>query len=420
MTIAPEEVMMLNFLLEDKSPGAVPLDHFIARALRALRSHLGLETAFVSRHIDGKRVMQCVDSARKAGVRLDAGVSAGQAGEGLQKAPAEVCVPICMHDGAVYGALTCVNAPGAPALKEGDLRMIRVFAEMLAEHIEAGEKVAANRRELIARIEGVLGGGGVSFLYQPIFDIKRAQIIGFEALARFPGTAPRGPELWFSDAARVALDVALERTVLVKALEGFAQLPADVFIGFNMSPAMVLSGQLDAAFSGMPLDRVLIEINEHVSFRQYDELASSLAPMRERGLRVSVDEAGGGLESYRHVLSLKPDIIKLNRSLVRNIDNDAPRRALVAGLIQFAREQQSTIIAEGIETAAQLTVLRALGVTRMQGYLLGRPAPLEAAAALCQSFRSAVPHTQVESLEIEPQLTGSAAVQRSVLARSAA
>lgn len=400
--IAPDEVLMLNFMLEDKSPGAVPLDHFIARALRALRTHLALETVSVSQHVDGRQVTRCVDSARKTGAELGASAACTHDVEGLRQAPTDVSVPLCMHDGTVYGTLTCAGTPAALPFKDADLRMIRVFAEMLAEHIEAGEKAAASRRELISRIEGVLGGGGVSFLYQPIFDIKRARIIGFEALARFPGTPARGPEKWFSDAARVALDVALERTVLMKGLDGFAQLPEDVFIGFNMSPAMVLSGQLDAAFSGMPLDRLLIEINEHMSFRLYDELAKSLAPMRARGLRVSVDEAGGGLDSYRHVLSLKPDIVKLNRNLVRNIDSDAPRRALVAGLIQFGGEQQSTIIAEGVETAAQLTALKALGVTKMQGYLLGRPATLEAAAALCQSRRSPGPDAQLESLVIEP------------------
>ena len=109
-------------------------------------------------------------------------------------------------------------------------------------------------------------------------------------------------------------------------------------------------------------------------------------PLREQGLRISVDDTGAGISSFRHILILKPDIIKLHMSLTRGIDSDAARRALASALIQFAKENGSEVIAEGVETAAELKALRALGVMRAQGYFLGRPAPLATAAALCRRY----------------------------------
>lgn len=105
-----------------------------------------------------------------------------------------------------------------------------------------------------------------------------------------------------------------------------------------------------------------------------------LAPLRSRGLRLAVDDAGAGFASFRHILQLKPDIIKLDISITRDIDTQVSRRALAAALIRFAQETGSKIVAEGVETEAELAVLRGLSVDKAQGYLIGRPVPLAAAA----------------------------------------
>jgi EAL domain-containing protein (putative c-di-GMP-specific phosphodiesterase class I) len=107
-----------------------------------------------------------------------------------------------------------------------------------------------------------------------------------------------------------------------------------------------------------------------------------LRPLRARGLRLAVDDAGAGYASFRHILRLRPDHIKLDMSLTRNIDTDKSKRALALALIEFARETGSELIAEGIETQGELATLRELGVMRGQGYLLGRPAPFSAAQQL--------------------------------------
>ena len=412
MSAAANEILMLNFLVEDKTPQAVSLDQILARALRALRTHLGMDIAFISELRDGRRVFRLVDAApgntavqmggsdlledsycqRVIDLRLPelipdtSQVPAAMELVATTLLPigAHLCVPIRLYDGSVYGTLVGVSAEPKPSLNQRDLSMMRVFAEMASEHIEADLLANKQRLELGARVRSVLSGEAISLVYQPVFDLKQAQVVGFEALARFTTAPARSPDAWFADAAAVDLDIPLEMKVIEKALASFTSLPTGVYVGFNVSPNIVINGQLEKAFQSSQLERIVLEINEHVSIREYDEIAKALAPLREQGLRISVDDRGAGISSFRHVLSLKPDIIKLNMSLTRGIDSDAASRALVAALLQFAKENGMEVIAEGVETAAELKALRALGVTKAQGYFLGRPAPLATAAGLCR------------------------------------
>ncbi|WP_313328822.1 EAL domain-containing protein, partial [Stutzerimonas balearica] len=119
---------------------------------------------------------------------------------------------------------------------------------------------------------------------------------------------------------------------------------------------------------------------EHACICDYERVEDELRPLRERGLRLAVDDAGAGYASFRHILRLRPDVIKLDGSLINNLDGDSNCRALAAALIRFAAETGSKVVAEGVETEEELAVLRTLGVKKAQGYLLGRPAPLGAAS----------------------------------------
>ncbi len=146
-----------------------------------------------------------------------------------------------------------------------------------------------------------------------------------------------------------------------------------------MSPDTIL----DAAFMDLfalptPLDRVVLEITEHAAINCYPDVLSAMRSLRDRGLRIAVDDVGAGYSSLRHILSLAPDIIKLDMSIVRNIDADNSRRALAAALIGFARATGCKVVAEGVETASELSVLRELGINKAQGYFLGKPMQIDA------------------------------------------
>ena len=386
MTIAPSDLLLLNFLVEDKKPGAVPVEALLGRALRALRAYLSVDVALITEMVDGKSVIRFADcTSDDARLRVGAAdpfdhapCSAGRSGGN------HLCVPIEIDGGRIYGSLICAGPRSEAVLHARDVSMIRVFAELAAEHIEADLHATQSTRSLVTSIEHVIAGDGVSFQYQPVYDVARGHVVGFEALARFAGTPPRSPDLWFADAARVGLDGELSARLVETAIQSFERLPQSVYIGFNVSPNIVVNGQLGRVFADVPLERIVLEINEHLFNRQYDEMAKVLAPMRAQGLRISVDDAGGGVESFRHILQLRPDIIKMHMSLVRNIHQDTARNALATALIQFGREQRCEMVAEGVETAAELAALKAMGVTRMQGYLLGRPASLDDAAELCE------------------------------------
>jgi EAL domain-containing protein (putative c-di-GMP-specific phosphodiesterase class I) len=158
-----------------------------------------------------------------------------------------------------------------------------------------------------------------------------------------------------------------------KVLESFEEFPSNVYISLNASPATILSGEFTTLLRKAPRDRLVLEITEHAAVEDYAALGEALAPLRRTGVRVAIDDAGAGYASLQHIVRLSPDIIKLDMSLTRGIDTNLARRALASALVFFARETDCIIIAEGIETAAELEVLKLLGVSRGQGYFLGRP-----------------------------------------------
>ena len=121
----------------------------------------------------------------------------------------------------------------------------------------------------------------------------------------------------------------------------------------------------------------MLEVTEHASVRDYDLITEALEPMRAKGLLLAVDDAGAGYASFRHILKLKPDVIKLDGSLIRNIDTSRDCRALASALIRFGQDTGCKIVAECVETEAELAILRELQVSKAQGYLLGSPMPLD-------------------------------------------
>jgi EAL domain-containing protein (putative c-di-GMP-specific phosphodiesterase class I) len=149
-----------------------------------------------------------------------------------------------------------------------------------------------------------------------------------------------------------------------------------MYLAINVSPETVLAGQLDDVLDDVAVERIVLEITEHAAIASYEQLAAALDPLRARGLRVAVDDAGAGYASFRHILRVRPDLIKLDMALTREIDRDHARRALASALITFARETGTSIVAEGVETFEELRTLRQLGVRVAQGYHLGRPGPL--------------------------------------------
>jgi EAL domain-containing protein (putative c-di-GMP-specific phosphodiesterase class I)/CheY-like chemotaxis protein len=248
------------------------------------------------------------------------------------------------------------------------------------------EHLDDRRRESVQGIEDVLRTpGAFSIVYQPIFELGSALVVGAEALSRFAVPPPRPPDVWFGEAAKVGMGSVLEIAAASAGLAGLMELPFHAYLAINMSPATILDPMFVGLFADAAVDRVVLEVTEHAQVEDYDLLAAALRPFRERGLRLAVDDAGSGYSGLRHILQLAPDIVKLDIELTRGIDRDRARRALAQAMITFAEAMDLMIVAEGIETIEQLEALQALGVPWGQGFFLARPKPLPLATTAARA-----------------------------------
>lgn len=243
-------------------------------------------------------------------------------------------------------------------------------SQLRREEIEAEERDA--RR---GEIERFVAGDGLSMVFQPIVDLRSGAMVGMEALARFRSFPLRPPNEWFAQAVALEMGVELELASVRQALASLPRLAPDAFLSINCSHRAAVSPQFASALA-LDAERIVIEITEHEAVEDYHDLLAALADLRSQGVRVAIDDAGAGFASLRHTLQIAPDIVKLDISLTRDIDHDHGKRALATALIAFAEEMEISIVAEGIETAAELDTLLALSVPFGQGYYLAEPAPL--------------------------------------------
>ena len=227
------------------------------------------------------------------------------------------------------------------------------------------------------QIADMIDARSFSIAFQPIYSLGSGALVGVEALARLDPDVDLPPDLWFAEAWAVGLGHDLELTVVATALERSRHRPPGTYLSINLSPSVAMHRRfVDLIGDDAPRDLV-VELTEHYAVKDYEVLNEHLASLRAGGLRVAVDDVGAGYASFRHVLKLHPDVIKLDVSLTAGIDSDPSRRALAAGLVAVAGELGATVVAEGIETVAQLRCLTDLGVEHGQGFFLGRPGPLE-------------------------------------------
>lgn len=240
----------------------------------------------------------------------------------------------------------------------------------------AAEREDRERDRVLRQLRAIDEHRGLSIVYQPIVDLTSERLVGVEALARFDLTPPGPPDRWFDLAASVGLAVELELLAARRALAHLGDLASGMFLSINLSPDTLLSEELEALVGEHPAGRLVLELTEHSRVDDYQAVEARIARLRERGVRFAVDDAGAGWSSMQHVVRIHPDFIKLDIDLTRSIESSPQLRALATAIVAFAREVGSTVVAEGIETAAQLDTLRRLGVALGQGFLLGRPQQL--------------------------------------------
>jgi EAL domain-containing protein (putative c-di-GMP-specific phosphodiesterase class I) len=228
-----------------------------------------------------------------------------------------------------------------------------------------------------ARIRHVCAHAEVETVFQPLIRLESNECIAYEALSRFPDDVDWTTSEWFATARDLGEGAALELAAIRAALGHLDRIPPETALAINVSPAVAVTDeffQLAAPFAY----RLIIELTEHEPVDDYATVVDALDDLRHLGARIAIDDVGAGFASLRHILRLAPDIVKLDLSLTHGMEDGSGAHALTSAMVGFAADTGALIAAEGIETRAELELLRKLGIDHGQGYLLGRPGPLNA------------------------------------------
>jgi EAL domain-containing protein (putative c-di-GMP-specific phosphodiesterase class I)/DNA-binding response OmpR family regulator len=266
------------------------------------------------------------------------------------------------------------DGPTPPRLRDLTLAAVIDFAAVLGAALGAQLAAQGASQAEENRLRRILTNVEFASVFQPIVDLGSREVVGYEALTRFDDGTP--PDVRFAEAAAAGLGADFELQAITLAAERAASLPAGAYVAFNISPDVVVSA-MERLRASLPVGRpVVLEVTEHVPIVDYRQLREAVKSLGD--VRLSVDDAGAGFASMRHILELQPAFAKLDMSLVRGIDGDELRQALAAGLAYYAIRSRFRLIAEGVEEEAEAEILQTLGVDFGQGYLFGRPEPAPA------------------------------------------
>jgi EAL domain-containing protein (putative c-di-GMP-specific phosphodiesterase class I) len=390
----------------------------VGRVLKTVRKYLGMDVAFIAQFRDRDRVFETVDAEPGAPLQdgftmpLDQGycmklvrgelprvipdTGRSSAAMSIPETAAipigsHIGVPIVLESGELYGTLCCFSYLPDQTLGDRELKMLQAFAEVVATRISETRAMQRNKTRRIDEVRSAMAAGAPRIVFQPIYQLKTLELAGVECLSRFDLEPYQSPDKWFALAHEVGLGLELERAAIERGLGARDQFQGSLFLGINGSPELIVSPALASVLPRGDLSRIMLEITEHAVVADYEHLVAALEPLRVRGLRIAIDDAGAGYASMLHIVNLHPDLIKLDMSLTEHIDTDPRRRALARALIAFARDIGSGICAEGVETEGELEMLRSLGVDLAQGYYLSKPLLLEEAVRLQGSRSLATP-----------------------------
>jgi len=406
---------LIQRVMTQVGTASTAIDRNIEQILRAVHDHLKMDVSFVSEFGTRDRVFrQVINDGGRVALRsgdtmpMDAGyclrVVQGKVPQLIPdtaRVPAaleipettalpigsHMSVPIVLTDGRIYGTFCCFSFEAKMDLDERDLHMMRAFAQLLAIQVEGNLEAVRNHGAKVERISSVLEMGQPRIVYQPIYRLSDQKIIGIECLSRFDMEPRRPPDAWFNEANEIGLGMRLEINAMLTALDGLRNVPGDFYVAVNVSPQTLINGDILEYLDVVDASRIVLEITEHALVDDYLPLQETVEKLRAAGVRFAVDDAGAGYSNMRHILTLHPEIIKMDISLTRNIDSDTPRKALAAAMIGFGKQTGSHVVAEGVETQRELEALEALGVHEVQGYHLSHPLSRDALLSVLREGR---------------------------------
>ncbi|HJU51295.1 MAG TPA: EAL domain-containing protein [Acidimicrobiia bacterium] len=228
-----------------------------------------------------------------------------------------------------------------------------------------------------AQVLDVIANNRFEIVYQPIVDLHHPTgdrpPIGWEALSRFTSGIPPA---WFSAAAHAGLGIELQLATIRAAIDGFQRMPQGPFLALNVSMETLASPRLPDALLELPASRVVLELSEDTVVDDYTRAKVYVDRLVRRGYRIAFDDLARGRIDPWHLVRLRPAIVKIDISMVQNIDQDPNKRAQLNAIKWLSEVLRSRIVAEGIERPEELETITRLGVHYGQGYLLGYPGSL--------------------------------------------
>ena len=310
-------------------------------------------------------VVPGADPGAVAGSVVDA---LGSSSDGATALRASAGIASAPHDGADAEALLRAADVALRVAKRGGKHQIAVYeGHSLTETGPTGARGA---------LERLIAGEGIQMAVQAIVDAQTGRAHAYEALARFRTRGVDSPLHWFALADEFGVRIELELACLSAALDLLPERPAGTRLSVNLSgPTLLDPRGLPAIEARAGLEGLIVEVTEDALVRDDEAMRAALARLQARGVRIAVDDMGAGYSGLGQITSLRPAYLKLDRSLVRGIDRDSDRGALVEALVHYARRTGGHVVAEGVEEADELAAVRALGVDFVQGYYYGRPGP---------------------------------------------
>ncbi len=244
-------------------------------------------------------------------------------------------------------------------------------------------RTGMNYPNLHPELERILDQRLLTILLQPIFDMIEGRIAGYEALSRGPSDSPlHAPQALFRVGEHYGKLLELDLACCEVALASFARfaLPGRVFV--NLTPGSLLAPPFAAeavlrrlAAHRLERHQLVFEITESSPSFDYEDLKQAVQNLRAAGLEVAMDDLGEGFSSLRLWSELQPAFVKIDKHFIAGIDQDPNKLQFVRSIQQLAEGAQAGVVAEGVETQAELAVVRDLGIRYAQGYLIGRPLP---------------------------------------------
>jgi EAL domain-containing protein (putative c-di-GMP-specific phosphodiesterase class I) len=355
----------IDRLLDGLRPSDTPEGTMRAIA-EALRQLPGVEVAAYLLADRGRFTASSVDPRVPSSWQFAKAVAASIGAGGDHQAGDASLTPI-VHEGEVIGMLVARGRDPLPPDQhiEGMAQIARTAAAWL------GPVAAATRNRERRRDDCLRSAAGLIAVFQPIVDLDTGRPVGYESLTRFrDGVSPAAR---FADAMALGIGPDLEEMAIRRALSDASHLPADCWLALNVSASLLLEeGRLRRLLDGVQRP-IVVELTEQEAIVDYEKIRHVVDGLGS-AVSLAIDDIGEAFSGLRHLVELGPAFAKLDLALVRDIDADPARQALVGALHHYMLQTGAQLIAEGVESEAERQMLRLLGIRLAQGFLFGRPA----------------------------------------------